>query len=404
MSLRNTFGAGSCRALVPEPDSLMNLTIQLLSVLLLGLLSLPGCDRGAHSNDQPAGHGAEHGESAGHAGHGGHDIWLTSPRRQDTTITQEYVCRIMSCRHITIRPLASGYLQPITVKEGQRVKAGDVLFQIVPAVYQARLEADRAEAEAARIECANTRKLVEDNVISAQELAIAEAKLGQAEANVRLAEVELAFTSVRAPFDGIIDRLEEQHGSLVDEGDALTTLSDNSVMWVYFNVPEARYLEYMAAKGEAGSSQDIELQLANGQVFPQRGAIGAIEADFDNETGNIAFRADFPNPEFILRNGQTGKVMIRRSLAGALVIPQRATFSILAKRFVFVVGEDGIAHQREIEVTHELEDIFVIGKGLAEGDRIVLEGIAEIRDGQHLDHVEFRPADAALSNQKRYAE
>ncbi|MEY4171332.1 MAG: Efflux pump periplasmic linker BepF [Actinomycetota bacterium] len=404
MSLRNTFGAGSCRAPVPEPDSLMNLTIQLLSVLLLGLLSLPGCDRGAHSNDQPAGHGAEHGESAGHAGHGGHDIWLTSPRRQDTTITQEYVCRIMSCRHITIRPLASGYLQPITVKEGQRVKAGDVLFQIVPAVYQARLEADRAEAEAARIECANTRKLVEDNVISAQELAIAEAKLGQAEANVRLAEVELAFTSVRAPFDGIIDRLEEQHGSLVDEGDALTTLSDNSVMWVYFNVPEARYLEYMAAKGEAGSSQDIELQLANGQVFPQRGAIGAIEADFDNETGNIAFRADFPNPEFILRNGQTGKVMIRRSLAGALVIPQRATFSILAKRFVFVVGEDGIAHQREIEVTHELEDIFVIGKGLAEGDRIVLEGIAEIRDGQHLDHVEFRPADAALSNQKRYAE
>ncbi len=404
MSSRNTVGAGSCRALVPEPDFPMNLTIQLSSVLLLGVLSLPGCDRGAHSTDQPAGHGAEHGESTGHAGHGGHDIWLTSPRRQDTTITQEYVCRIMSCRHITIRPLASGYLQPITVKEGQRVKAGDVLFQIVPAVYQARLEADRAEAEAARIECTNTRKLVEDNVISAQELAIAEAKLGQAEAKVRLAEVELAFTSVRAPFDGIIDRLEEQHGSLVDEGDALTTLSDNSVMWAYFNVPEARYLEYMAANGEVGSSQEIELLLANGQVFPQRGAIGAIEADFDNETGNIAFRADFPNPEFILRNGQTGKVMIRRSLAGALVIPQRATFSILAKRFVFVVGEDGIAHQREIEVAHELEDIFVIGKGLAEGDRIVLEGIAEIRDGQHLDHVEFHPADAALSNQKRYAE
>lgn len=385
----------------------MNLTITLLSVLLLAVLSLPGCDQGAHSEDQPVGHGAEHGEPsghAGHAGHAGHDIWLTSPRRQDATITQEYVCRIMSCRHITIRPLASGYLQPITVKEGQRVKAGDVLFQIVPSVYQARLEADRSEAEAARIECANTRKLVEDNVISAQELAIAEAKLGQAEAKVRLAEVELAFTSVRAPFDGIIDRLEEQHGSLVDEGDALTTLSDNSIMWVYFNVPESRYLEYMAAKEEPGASQDIELQLANGRAFTQRGVIGAIEADFNNETGNIAFRADFPNPDFILRNGQTGKVMIRQSLPAALVIPQRATFSILAKRFVFVVGEDGIAHQREIEIAHELEDIFVIEKGLAEGDRIVLDGLAEIRDGQHLDRVQFRPADEALSNQKRYAE
>ena len=135
----------------------------------------------AGDGGEAPGHGAEQGETTTHAGHGGHDIWLTSPRRQDTTITQEYVCRIMSCRHITIRPLASGFLQPITVKEGQRVKAGDELFQIVPAVYQARLEADRSEAEAARIECANTRKLVEDNVISAQELAIAEAKLGQAE-------------------------------------------------------------------------------------------------------------------------------------------------------------------------------------------------------------------------------
>lgn len=382
----------------------MNPNVHRSCIVSLAVLVLSGCGPGTHGGGEAPGHGAEQGETSTHAGHGGHDIWLTSPRRQDTTITQEYVCRIMSCRHITIRPLASGFLQPITVKEGQRVKAGDELFQIVPAVYQARLEADRSEAEAARIECANTRKLVEDNVISAQELAIAEAKLGQAEAKVRLAEVELAFTTIRAPFDGIIDRIEEQHGSVVDEGDALTTLSDNSVMWVYFNVPEARYLEFMATEGESGASRDIELLLANGQVFPQRGSIGAIEADFNNETGNIAFRADFPNPDHLLRHGQTGKVVIRRALPGALVIPQRATFSILAKRYVFVVGEDGIAHQREIGIAHELEDIFVVAKGLDEGDRIVLDGIGEVRDGQHLEHVEFRPADQVLPNQKFYAE
>jgi len=382
----------------------MNLTTNLPFVLLLGVLSLPGCGQGAHDGGQSAGHDAGHAEPAGHAAHGGHEVRLTSPRRQDTTIAQEYVCRILSCRHITIRPLASGYLKPIAVKEGQRVTAGDVLFEIVPAVYQARLEADRSEAEAARIECANTRKLVEDNVISAQELAIAEAKLGQAEAKLRLAEVELAFTTIRAPFDGIIDRLEEQHGSLVDEGDALTTLSDNSVMWVYFNVPESRYLEYMAATREPGSTQAVELELANGRIFPQPGAIGAIEADFDNETGNIAFRADFPNPDSILRHGQTGKVIIRSVLPRAVVIPQRATFSILAKRYVYVVGEDGIAHQREIDVTHELEDIFVVGKGVDEGDRIVLDGIGEVRDGQQLGQVGFQPADTVLPNQKRYAE
>ena len=117
------------------------------------------------------------------------------------------------------------------------------------------------------------------------------------------------FTNVTAPFDGIVDRQHEQLGSLVKEGDSLTTLSDNSTMWVYFNVSEQRYLKYMADLKQPKEDQKIELVLANGDKFPRIGKIAAIDAKFNNETGTIAFRANFPNPDRLLRHGQTGTVL-----------------------------------------------------------------------------------------------
>ncbi len=214
-------------------------------------------------------------------------------------------------------------------------------------------------------------------MVSPNEVALLGAKLAKAQAKAKLAGAELNFTNVRAPFDGIVDRLHEQQGSLIKEGDILTTLSDNSVMWVYFNVPEAQYLEYMAGLGQQKEDQQIELVLADGNKFNQIGKIGAIEAKFNNETGNIPFRADFPNPDRLLRHGQTGTVLIRRVLKDAIVIPQRATFEILDKRYVYVVGKDDVVHQREIviENTTGMDDIFVIKSGLGVDDKIVLEGI-----------------------------
>src|SRR4029077_16609590 len=178
--------------------------------------------------------------------------------------------------------------------------------------------------------------------------------------------------------DGIVDRLMHQQGSLVQEGEVLTTLSDNSVMWVYFNVPEARYFEYMADLKQKKDDLQIGLVLANGEKFDQIGKIGAIEADFNNETGNISFRADFPNPARLLRHGQTGTILISRVMKDALVIPQRATFEILQKRYVYVIDEEHVAHQREIvPARNELEDQYVIASGLGAEERIVLEGIRQ---------------------------
>ena len=230
-----------------------------------------------------------------------------------------------------------------------------------------------------------------------------EAKKDRAKAKADQAQAELDFTEIRAPFDGIVDRQRQQLGSFIKEGEVLTTLSDNSVMWVYFNVPEKQYLEYKAAQKQHEADDRIELLLANHDKFPESCTRLTIEAQFNNETGNIAFRADFPNPDGLLRHGQTGTILIHRTLKNALVIPQRATFELLDKRYVWVVGEDDVVHQRLITIKHELEDIFVINSGLDVKDKIVLEGVREVEEGGKVEY-EFRKPEEALKNQKFHAE
>jgi len=276
------------------------------------------------------------------------------------------------------------------------------MFKVVPILYQKGAEAETAEANRAQLEYNNTKKLSEANVVSQNELLLLKAKLERAQANAQFAAAELDFASVKAPFDGIIDRLHEQQGSLVEKGELLTTLSDNNVMWVYFNVPERIYLEQMADADRRKDLQ-IQLQLADATLFKHAGKISAIEADFDNKTGNIPFRADFPNPERLLRNGQTGTVLVRRKLKDSLVIPQRATFEVREKRYVYVIDKDNVAHQREIAVQNELEDLFVINKGLAVDDKIVLEGLRQVHDGEKVKY-EVRAASQVDEQLKYHAE
>jgi len=342
-----------------------------------------------------------------------HPIVVTSAARRDVPISQSYVCQIHSRRHIELRALQGGYLQEVHVQEGQAVKQGELLFKILPVVYEARLETDRAKLQLAEINLQNSQKLFDQNVVSDQELAMATAERDRAKAEFDLASAEFGFTNIVAPFDGIVDRQYMQQGSLVEEGDILTTVSDNDRMWVYFNVPEADYLEFKSLPNSGDpdkshqlrlSGAKIELRLASGEMFGHdAGDTVTVESDFDNKTGNIQFRADFPNPDRLLRHGQTGTLLINETLHGALVIPQRATFEILDRQYVYVIGQDAVAHQREIKVSHELEDIFVVGSGLEESDRFVLEGVRQVRDGQSLEF-EVRSPEVALSNMKRHAE
>ena len=335
---------------------------------LTGLLSVPlssGCGSKAH----------QHAEEA--------VFQTTSPIRTDTEATREYVCQIRAIQHIELRALESGYLEQIFVDEGQAVKKGQQMFQILPKLYLAETHKAQAEAAVAQIEYQNTKRLADGHVVSLSELALSRAKLDKARAELELAKVHLGFTDIRAPFDGIMNRLLVRRGSVVEDGELLTTLSDNSKMWVYFNVNEAEYLDYKS-HADSGGIGTVRLVMANGKQFPTLGKVETIEADFNNETGTIAFRATFANPSGLLRHGETGKVLMTSPLKGALIIPQKATFDIMDKKFVFVVDAEGVVRSRQITVTHELPQVYVVGAGLAEKDKVLLEGLRKVKDGDKI--------------------
>lgn len=338
----------------------------------------------------------------GHHGHLDATFQVTSPVRMDTTQTLNYVCQIHSIRHIELRALEEGYLEEIYVDEGQFVKKGQKMFKIMPMLYEAELKKAQAEAQVAQIEYQNAKSLADQNIISPNELALAEAHYNKAKAEVALAEVHLGFTVIKAPFDGIMNRLEAREGSLLEEGELLTTLSDNSKMWVYFNVPEAEYLDFQT-NAKKGNMAEVNLLMANGKVFAETGKVETITGEFNNETGNIAFRATFPNPDGLLRHGETGSVLMSVPLKNSLLIPQKSTFEILDKRYVYVIDHENKVRSRQISVLAELPHLFVVDGGLAQDEKILFEGIRLVRENDEI-HFEFVEPIKAISSLELYSE
>lgn len=320
---------------------------------------------------------------------------VTTAVKKDTLLYNEYVCQIRSVQHIDVRALEKGYLQNIYVDEGQLVKKGTLMFQIMPMVYQAEMQKADAEVKFAEIEYLNTKSLADSNIVSKNELALSEATLNRAKAELALAQAHLGFTKIRAPFDGIMDRFHVRQGSLVDEGELLTTLSDNSKMWVYFNVPEAEYLDYITRKRSA-TPLEVKLKMANNQLFDYVGTVETIEADFNNETGNIAFRATFPNPAGILRHGETGNILMPVTLKDAIIIPQKATFEILDKKYVYVVDDKGIVRSREITIGTEMPHLYVVADGLGESEKILVEGLRKVKNNEAISY-DFRKQQIILA-------
>jgi membrane fusion protein (multidrug efflux system) len=161
-------------------------------------------------------------------------------------------------------------------------------------------------------------------------------------------------------------------------------------MWVYFNVPEAEYLDYKTKSGEP-NHEVVQIRMANNQIFPHNGVIETIEADFNNETGNIAFRATFPNPKLLLRNGETGNILMKADLKQAVLIPQQATFEVLDKKFVYVVKQDGTLESRQINIGTELSHLYVVTDGLKPDEMILLEGLRKVKNGEKIQFSKVDP-------------
>lgn len=327
---------------------------------------------------------------------------VTNPLRMDTLTTREYVCQIRAIQHIELRALESGYLEGIFVDEGKMVKKGELMFQILPIQYKAEYQKAQAEANYVEIEYQNAKILADSNVISPVQLALAKAKLEKAKAELELARVHLGFTEIRAPFDGLMDHFQVRLGSLLNDGDLLTTLSDISTLWVYFNVPEAEYLSYKKGM-QRGDLLKVQLRTADHEIFDQVGVVKTIEADFNNKTGNIAFRATFPNPDGLLRHGETGNIVVTTPLRKALLIPQKATFEVLDHKYVYVLDKNDVLKTRKITVDMEMPDLYVIKEGLTENDRILLEGIRKVKEDDKIAYKMENPREV-ISHLKLHAE
>ncbi len=330
---------------------------------------------------------------------------VTQPIYIDSNTYVDYVAEIMAVQNIEIRAKAQGYLEKVLVDEGQFVKKDQLLFQINNREYlgelaqkSAALKIAQAEAKSAELELENTKKLVEKNVVSKTELEFAKnnvlaakGKVEQAQAEETQAKQMLSYTDIRAPFDGVINRLPQKIGSLVTDGTLLTTLSQNESVFAYFDVSEKEYLDFMSRlTKESKKEREVQLVLANGKLHKQIGTIETMDGEFDSRTGNLSFRARFENPDKLLKHGSSGKIRIEKDLKHALIIPQKATFEIQDRIFVFVVDKTGKVSMRQVEIKTRIPHLYVVASGLKSNEKIIYEGIQSLSEGMEIEE-EFIP-------------
>jgi membrane fusion protein (multidrug efflux system) len=326
------------------------------------------------------------------------ELEITQPIQIDTAIYNEYVADIHAFQNVEVRARVKGYLDKVNTDEGKSVQKGQVLFTINNLEYKtellkskAILEQSDAEVKASEIEFQNTRLLVEKKVISNNQLLIAKAKLDalkakrdEARAHVKADELKVDFSTIKAPFDGVIDRIPFKAGSLIDDGSLLTTISDTRDVFAYFNVNENEYLEFAKMRKSNPASVPVELKLSNGEIYSHKGQIETIEAEIDKSTGNIAFRAKFPNPEKLLKHGASGRIIMQKNIKGFWLIPQKSVFEIQERSYVFVMKSDGSVQMKKLNPAYRIEHYYLVKEGFQKTDNILIEGVQSIKQGQKI--------------------
>lgn len=319
--------------------------------------------------------------------------------QKDTVLQTDYVADIQAVKNVEVRARVQGFLEKIFVDEGHEVKKGQPMFQINDLEFKTELAKAKAavssamaEAKAAELELGRTKILVEKNVIAQTEYDLAASKVRAAKAKIdealsvqTSAETKLSYTFIRAPFDGIIDRIPLKMGSLIDPGALLTTISDVHSVFAYFNISENEYLQYRKTVTK-GMKEDrlVNLLLADGTSYAFQGKIETSDGEFNENTGAIAFRARFPNPNKLLKHGASGKARLTTAVDNAIIIPQKATFEIQDKTFVFVVDKNNMVQMRAFKPGRRVAQYYIVEAGLKPGENIVYEGVQSIRQGSKI--------------------
>ncbi|WP_255502164.1 efflux RND transporter periplasmic adaptor subunit [Algoriphagus sp. AK58] len=316
---------------------------------------------------------------------------------QSVEVPQTYIADIQAVQFVEVRSKVAGFVDRIFVDEGQYVKKGQTLFQLSSAEYnemvnsaRANLAKAKAEQSAAKVEMERLQILVNKKIISPSELelakskkAVADSQIAEAESMLKSAQTGLSYTTVKAPFDGLVDRIPHKIGSLVTENDLLTSITDISSIFAYYKVNENEYLSFMRDKIESGAetfSDQLTLILSDGEKYPQKGKLETTEGDIESGTGSIGFRVRFPNPDNLIKHGASGKIQMMTKMDQVFLIPQKSTFEIQDFTYVYVVDKDNTVKVRSFKPLQRY-DIYYIADGFEPGDKIVFEGIQQVKDG-----------------------
>ncbi|SKB42679.1 efflux RND transporter periplasmic adaptor subunit [Dyadobacter psychrophilus] len=320
------------------------------------------------------------------------------------TLNSEFPATIEGQQDIEIRPKIDGFIEKIFVDEGATVKNGQALFKINAPQYeqevrtaQANIRIAEADVNAAQMGVNKVKPLVEKNIISKYELESAQftlqakqAALAQAFAALSNARTNLGYTTIASPANGIVGLIPYKIGSLVNSNtpEPLTTVSNIGNIYAYFSINEKQVLAFSkntkgnTTKARIATMPSVSLVLANGTVFYEKGRITTTSGSINTQTGSIRVRATFPNPGSIIRSGSSATVRIPSRLDSAIVIPQKSTYEIQGKKFVYRVSADGTVKSAEVGVLDNNDgQFFVAQTGLAVGDKIILEGVASLREG-----------------------
>ncbi len=323
---------------------------------------------------------------------------IFTPIEKDTVYYKDYIADIQASQYVEVRSRVKGYIEKMHIDEGMRVKKGQLLFSLTNQEYKedlmkakAILKNAIAEAKTAELDYYNAKLLEEKEVISQTEVDMAQAKLEAKNAKVDEAKskevsalLSISFTKIKAPFDGVVNRIPNKKGSLIDEGDLLTTISNNRHVNVYFNMSEKEYLEFAKTNKVSARNSKVSLLMANNTLHPQEGVIETVEGEVNKYTGNIAFRAKFSNQKNLLKQGSTGKIRMKTQLKNVLMIPQKSTFEIQDQVYVYALDSTNTVYMKAVVSRLRIPHFFIIESGLSLTDRIVFEGIQTVKDGMKI--------------------
>ena len=331
------------------------------------------------------------------------EVYVTQATTQDVPVTMELVGQTAGSKDVEIRARVEGYLETVAFREGGYVKAGDLLYTIDPKPFEATVAQAAANVATAQAKLAQAQQDVDrlkplaemqavsrrdyDNSVSNRDAA--KAQLDAAKAALDSAKLDLGYTRISAPTSGLADISKVKPGNLVGRGEStlLTTISVVDPIYFTASLNEADYLRLAERRYEGKlprmkGSPAVELVLANGEVYPGKGQLDAVQRSIDPKTGTLAARLVFPNPTRILRPGQYGRIrFVVDTLEGAVCVPQKAVSELQGVQQVVVVGADRKAEIRTVKAGPRFGDLWAIVDGLKAGETVVVEGLQKVKPG-----------------------